>query len=201
MDALLAQHQDAAAEFVGTFVFLSSILAAAKSGANVTLKLSLALACCAQLVGASSGGHMNPAVTATLWVKGDFVDTQKIVEYIGAQIAGAATAWIFHNFLMGGSSVAAPPEGNVFVCALAEAVGTCVFFTGILASGGDAYRVGLSLYVAANMVGAVSGGHLNPAVTVMMLLKGDVSVTSAALYVPAQLVGGVAALHLAGFLA
>ena len=54
---------------------------------------------------------------------------------------------------------------------------------------------------AANMVGAVSGGHLNPAVTVMMLLKGDVSVTSAALYVPAQLVGGVAALHLAGFLA
>ena len=46
------------AEFVGTFVFLSSILRA--SGSNAIFQLAAGLTLCAHIIGGISGGHMNP---------------------------------------------------------------------------------------------------------------------------------------------
>jgi MIP family channel proteins len=58
---------------------------------------------------------------------------------------------------------------------------------------GVALAHGLALAVLVSALGAVSGGHFNPAVTLAVWIMGKVTPTRAALYVVAQLVGAVAA--------
>jgi MIP family channel proteins len=52
---------------------------------------------------------------------------------------------------------------------------------------------GLALAVLVSALGAVSGGHFNPAVTFAVWIMGRITPARAALYVVAQLVGGLAA--------
>ncbi len=88
----------------------------------------------------------------------------------------------------------------------AEAIGTFLFFfvgagAVILTShgGGDggllgiALAHGLALAVLVSSLGAVSGAHFNPAVTLAVLITGNITLPRAMLYVAAQLVGGLAA--------
>jgi glycerol uptake facilitator-like aquaporin len=49
---------------------------------------------------------------------------------------------------------------------------------------------GASLTVAILIVGSVSGGHLNPAVTMAMLISGNIKPIRACMYILAQIVGG-----------
>ena len=90
---------------------------------------------------------------------------------------------------------------------VAEAIGTFLFFfvgigavvlgsfTGDTSGGliGVAFAHGLALAVMVSALGAVSGGHFNPAVTFGVWLTGRIEPARAALYVVAQLVGGVLA--------
>jgi MIP family channel proteins len=83
---------------------------------------------------------------------------------------------------------------------LAEAVGTMLFFfvgAGAALSGGGLIEValahGLVLAVMVSALGAVSGGHFNPAVTLGIWLAGRMPLPTAALYWLAQLVGAVVA--------
>eukprot|EP00898_Chlorokybus_atmophyticus_P004839 jgi/Chlat1/5356/Chrsp35S05281 len=50
---------------------------------------------------------------------------------------------------------------------------------------------GLSITLLVSATAALSGGHINPAVTVSMVLTGNISVVRAAMYVGAQLSGAV----------
>lgn len=50
--------------------------------------------------------------------------------------------------------------------------------------------IGMSVSVLAQTFGPVCGAHLNPAVTVGLLVQGSVSIVRACLYVTVQLVGG-----------
>lgn len=96
---------------------------------------------------------------------------------------------------------------------IAEALGTFLFFFvgagsivlqehlfpgADLAPGGSwllnvALAHGLTLAVLVSALGAVSGGHFNPAVTLAVWIMGKVTPTRAALYLVAQLLGGLAA--------
>jgi MIP family channel proteins len=93
---------------------------------------------------------------------------------------------------------------------IAEAFGTFLFFfvgagsvvlgDYLAANGGTgpgllgvALAHGLVLAVLVSALGAVSGGHFNPAVTLGVWIMGKVTPVRAALYVVAQLVGGLAA--------
>lgn len=65
-----------------------------------------------------------------------------------------------------------------------------------LAAGNDAVALigntaatGAILFVLITALGPISGAHFNPAVTLVMALRREVSVLSALLYVPAQVVG------------
>ena len=51
--------------------------------------------------------------------------------------------------------------------------------------------IGLSITTAAVMVGHVSGGHLNPAVTLGCIFTNRISVIQGLFYIPAQMVGGM----------
>ena len=93
---------------------------------------------------------------------------------------------------------------------VAEVVGTFLFFfvgagsvvvnDVVVASGGPAPGLlsvalahGLALAVLVSALGAISGAHFNPAVTVAVWLSGRMALPRVGLYVAAQLVGAVAA--------
>jgi MIP family channel proteins len=93
---------------------------------------------------------------------------------------------------------------------IAEAIGTFLFFfvgAGSVVLGdylagnggtgpgliGVAFAHGLALAVLVSALGAVSGGHFNPAVTLAIWIMGRITPLRAGLYVVAQLIGALAA--------
>lgn len=78
---------------------------------------------------------------------------------------------------------------------LAEFLGTMFFLYVILATG-DPIGIGLGLTVAIMVIGKHSGGHFNPAVSVMLAMAGKHSMKELAPYIIAQVLGGLAALEL-----
>jgi MIP family channel proteins len=101
-------------------------------------------------------------------------------------------------------------RGRAGAALVAEAIGTFLFFfvgagsvvlNDYLASNGGtgpgllgvALAHGLALAVVVSSLGAVSGGHFNPAVTLAVWIMGKITPMRAGAYVVAQLVGGLAA--------
>ena len=78
---------------------------------------------------------------------------------------------------------------------LVEFLGTLFFLYVILATG-EPLAIGLALALAIIIGGKISGGHYNPAVSIMMFMKGKLSLKDLAPYVLAQIGGGIAALEL-----
>lgn len=71
---------------------------------------------------------------------------------------------------------------------IAECLGSLVFFTCIL-SYGEPIPIVVGLLAAIYAFGKISGGHFNPAVSFMMLLKGDIKLPKFITYVLMQLLG------------
>ena len=89
----------------------------------------------------------------------------------------------------------------------AEAIGSFLLFACVIGSGvmgdrlsggnvalallGNTLATGAMLFVLITMLGAISGAHFNPAVTMVMRLRGDIATSAALGHVVAQLAGGV----------
>ena len=80
---------------------------------------------------------------------------------------------------------------------LAEFIGTAIFLTVILKSGGDKYVIIFGLLAAILLMGDISGGHFNPAVSIMEMSRGKMSYQETTGYVLAQLLGALVATRLA----
>ena len=78
---------------------------------------------------------------------------------------------------------------------IAEFLGTMFFLYVILATG-DAVAIGLALMAVIFILGKTSGGHFNPAVSVMLAAAGKLSMKDLAPYIVAQVAGGLVALEL-----
>jgi len=76
---------------------------------------------------------------------------------------------------------------------LVEFLGTFLFLSAIVATG-QPLLIALALLLVILVGGGISGGHFNPAVSVMFYAKGGLSQSDLAGYVVAQLAGGMAAL-------
>ena len=90
---------------------------------------------------------------------------------------------------------------------IAEALGSFFLFATVIGSGimaeqlsggniavallGNTLATGAMLFVLITMLGPISGAHFNPAVTLVMVLRGDLRRTALAAYIPAQLAGGI----------
>lgn len=74
-----------------------------------------------------------------------------------------------------------------------EFIGTFVFLLVILVVG-QPIPIVIGLLAAILAFGNLSGGHMNPAVSTMMLAKGDIDVMTYIMYIIAQILGGLAAL-------
>ena len=78
-------------EFIGTFIFLSVILANGQA-----LPIAIALAAAIYFGGAISGGHFNPAVTTMMYFNKK-VSAQDAAFYIVAQVLGGLAALYFYK--------------------------------------------------------------------------------------------------------
>ena len=75
---------------------------------------------------------------------------------------------------------------------LVEFLGTFIFLSVIVATG-NPWAIGATLAVLAFLGGAISGGHFNPAVTIMTLYTRGIAGDNAAAYIVAQVVAGLLA--------
>ena len=73
-----------------------------------------------------------------------------------------------------------------------EFFGTFLLLMSIFATG-NAFVIGGTLAVIVLLLGGISGAHVNPAVSVAMLVKGSISTTEFVTYSIAQMMGAVAA--------
>lgn len=90
---------------------------------------------------------------------------------------------------------------------MAEGLGSFFLFAGVIGSGimadalaggniavaliGNTLATGAILFVLIAMLGPVSGAHFNPAVSLVMAMRREISWGDAALYLPVQLIGGL----------
>nr|WP_295671039.1 MIP/aquaporin family protein [Sphingomonas sp.] len=96
---------------------------------------------------------------------------------------------------------------------LAEALGGGLLFATVIGSGimaerlaggnvaiallGNTLATGAMLFVLITMLAPISGAHLNPAVTLIMRLRGSLTTNTAIAYIAAQLAGGILGVWLA----
>jgi glycerol uptake facilitator-like aquaporin len=96
---------------------------------------------------------------------------------------------------------------------LAEALGSMLLFACVIGSGvmaerlsagnfgiallGNTIATGAMLFVIVSIFGPLSGAHFNPAVTLVAVLRQDLTLSDGLIYVAAQMIGGLAGVMLA----
>lgn len=82
-----------------------------------------------------------------------------------------------------------------FASYLAEYVGTFFFILAIFASGGNPLIIGAALALVIFLTANLSGGYVNPAVSLAMYMNGTIRPLELFSYVFAQLFGGFSAYY------
>lgn len=82
---------DLVVEFIGTFIFLSVILAVGQP-----IPIVVALLAAIYFGGHISGGHSNPAISTMFLAKGS-LSLDKYIGYVLAQILGGLVALMFYR--------------------------------------------------------------------------------------------------------
>ena len=77
----------------------------------------------------------------------------------------------------------------------AEFLGTMLLILTIIATGGSSILTGVVLAIIIFLIGNVSGGHVNPVVSMSMFLSGSLPLSTFIAYIVAQLLGGVTAVY------
>jgi aquaporin Z len=180
-----ATLKNAVAEFVGTFFLVLTV------GLNVTggspapaLSIGASLMCMIYALGNISGANFNPAVTLALVICGK-MSAADIPVYMSSQVAGGLCAALTFMSLTGAAVPLAPGTGYSWGAAFfAEVVYTFVLCFVVLnvatlspkqamTAGGAATQVyglaiGFCIVVGGFAIGSVSGGSLNPAVSIAL---------------------------------
>lgn len=179
------------AEFIGTFLFVFTGVMACNLGAQhglivVAIAHGLALAVMITATAATSGGHLNPAVTIGFLATGK-IRPAAAAGYILAQLAGALVASLAAMVIYGGQIVDAGKvadgyvavfngvpnfHGNVTLGAafLSEAIGTFALAFAVWGTAVDprapkigGFGIGLTLAAIIMAIGPLTGASLNPA--------------------------------------
>lgn len=78
---------------------------------------------------------------------------------------------------------------------LVEFIGT-LFLVYIILATGNPLAIGAALALVITLAGPISGGHVNPTVSVVMASAGKLSVNELLPYIVAQILGGLVAFQL-----
>ncbi|MDP9382833.1 MAG: aquaporin [Chloroflexota bacterium] len=191
------------AELIGTFFLLTVILAAPASVTFAAAGATLLIMVVA--IGKTSGAHLNPAVTTALVTNRQFPLKDGLV-YVVAQVVGALLAIFAVDVVLARSLGGVDPGNNAF---WAELIGT--FLLAFVVSqvtvhqvpeAGSALGIGIALALGVLVAGPNSGGVLNPAIGLALLLTGNVvgALGGMFYYLLAPLVAGLLAGQVASYL-
>ena len=78
---------------------------------------------------------------------------------------------------------------------LAEFLGT-IFFVYVILATGNPLAIGAALALVILLTSRISGGHMNPAVSIVMASSGKIPTSDLMPYVIAQILGGLVALEI-----
>lgn len=169
-------------EFLGTFMLVLTVtLNGTNQSAAGALSIAAALMCMIFALGGVSGAHFNPAVTVAILASGrSLINAMDAALYIAAQVAGGLAGAFATMVITGGRTVPLRPGG---LHTSWEALHGEFFFTFLLAfvvlavatvakplSQFFGLAIGACVIAGGYAIGGVSGGSLNPAVTIALSL-------------------------------
>lgn len=191
------------AEFIGTFFLVLTVgctVIPGAAGVIAPLAIGGALMVMVYATGHISGGHLNPAVTLAVFVRGRCQAKDVIPYWLAQLLAGVAAAFVV-AFLVGKSGM--PMEiKNVPLAFVAEFLFTFALAFVVLNSATSKDNVGNSFYglaigmtvmVGAFAVGAISGGAFNPAVALGLAVMKLVNFADIWIHILAELAGALVA--------
>jgi aquaporin Z len=190
------------AEFIGTFFLVLTVgctVIPAATGVIAPLAIGASLMVMVFATGHISGGHLNPAVTLAVFLRGK-CPASDVIPYWIAQIAAGVVAALVAIFLCGKSGApmaitnvpAAFVAEFLFTFALAFVVLNVATVKG-MASPFFGLAIGMTVMVGAFAVGAISGGAFNPAVAVGIGVMKLVNFSQIWIHIVADLIGAAVA--------
>jgi aquaporin Z len=190
-------------EFIGTFFLVLTVgMTVIEPGAGTFAPIAIGtvLAVMVYAAGPISGGHLNPAVTLAVWMRGK-CPTADVAPYMAAQVLAGALAALVVGYLKGGLDLvpASPDVGAALVAEFLFTFALCFVVLSVATSKkseGNSYfgfAIGFTVLVGAYAVGGISGGVFNPAVGVGITVMGLSALSDLWIYLVANLLGGVAA--------
>mmetsp|Transcript_33222 Transcript_33222/g.60183 ORF Transcript_33222/g.60183 Transcript_33222/m.60183 type:complete len:456 (+) Transcript_33222:50-1417(+) len=197
-------------EVIGTYMLILTVglnvLAGSKAAA---FSIAACLTSMIYALGDVSGAHFNPAVTLAIYASARCPDLPvgKALSYVGCQIAGAIAAAATYLFIYAGQSVPLGPvgESSWAQVAVAEVIFTFVLCYMVLCVAVSnrtkspqmfGLVIGSCVTVGGCAIGSISGGSLNPAVSIGLSaadLHNGSNLVHALIYVMLELIGGLAA--------
>lgn len=192
-------------ELIGTFFFVLTVgNTVINGGAGVIPPLAIGSMLMVMIfaTGHISGGHLNPAVTLAVWLRGK-CDTKDVPFYMAAQILGALLAGWLVLFMKGHPQVT-PMEfkSGPVVPLLAEFLGTFALAFVVLnvatakANSNNSFyglAIGFTVVTCAFSLGSYSGGAFNPAIAVGITTMGLNALSNLWIHLLADFAGGAVA--------
>ena len=191
------------AEFIGTFFLVLTVgctVIPSAAGVIAPLAIGAALMVMVFATGHISGGHLNPAVSLAVFLRGKCPASDVIPYWISQVLAGIAAAFVA-MYLTGKSGT--PMEITnipvafvaefLFTFALAFVVLNVATAKGTANNSFYGLAIGLTVMTGAFAVGAISGGAFNPAVAVGIGVMKLVSISQIWIHIVADLLGGAVA--------
>jgi len=191
------------AEFIGTFFLVLTVgctVIPGTAGVIPPLAIGAALMVMVYATGHISGGHLNPAVTLAVFVRGR-CPAKDVIPYWVAQILAGVVAALVAVFLAGKSGTpmeitnvpAALVAEFLFTFALAYVVVNSATAKGTAGNSFYGLAIGMTVMVGAFSVGSISGGAFNPAVAVGIAVMKLIKFTDIWIHLVADLAGGLCA--------
>lgn len=193
-------------EFIGTFFLVLTVgLNVLSSSKAAVFSIAASLTSMVYALSDVSGANFNPAVTVAISMRGKLAASDAVM-YIAAQLAAGVVASLFYVTITSKGFPLGPGDGFGYVhVAVAEIIFTFVLCYVVLAVATtrkglpDLYglAIGMSLLAGGYAIGGVSGGSLNPAVS-LGIVSGSMfwnhgSLVALPYYVAFELLGGALA--------
>jgi aquaporin Z len=192
------------AELIGTFVLVFTVgTALFATGSLDPLAIGAVIMVMVYATGHISGGHINPAVTLGVLVRGR-IGLGDAVGYWVAQLVGGALAallarWVFAPAHITTMTLSGHALGAAFVAELLFTFALVFVMLNVATSkdhpGNSFYglAIGFTVLVGAVAVGGISGGVFNPAVFVGGAIMGAFAWSTVGVYLVAELLAGALA--------
>lgn len=192
-------------EFIGTFFLVLTVgmtVYNSNVGMFAPLAIGTALAVMVYAGGHVSGGHYNPAVSLSVFLRGKLSSIDLVLYWV-AQLAAAVVA-AYLTLYFKGQAAPNPVHLDLTKAFIAELLFTFALCFVVLnaatarETSGNSYfgfAIGFTVLFGAYAVGATSGAAFNPAVALGATLLNLSAWTSLWVYVLANLLGGAVAAY------